>query len=634
MPASFRFQTFWSPAIVLVLATLLVFGHVLGFGLVNYDDPVNITENPWLQTPAATALAHFWSTPYEELYVPLTYTAWYFLGAVAHMSPAVFHAANWLVHALNAVWVFAFLRLCLELLARRDGKSGSHTLPALAGAFFWALHPLQAEPVSWVTGFKDVWGGFFAFGALLQYARFCAARMEGQNHWPRLAGAFLLFILALLAKPSAVVLPLVAWIFDVVLVGHKPRAATRFLAPSLVPAVIVVLLTKSGQQVQPEAFSPLWGRPFIAADALAFYAAKIVAPFSLGLDYGRVPSVVLARPLTFALLIFPLVVGIAAWKTRRHRWPLAAVSLFLLFLLPVLGFVPFSFQGFSTVADRYVYLALLGPALGLAALVRSIKPLQIGVWVFVVACAILSFRQSGIWQNSISLNENALVVNPNSPLGNLNLASALAEKGDQHQAGYFAQRALEVRPGYQGAAQLLEAALAAQNRPDDVIPILQKGTQVAPDSPAAFYVLGRALRLAKRQNEAKTALNRALELKSDYSPALNDLALIYLGEQRFREAAELLARAVDAMPNVPEPHATLAFALEKLGQNDFALAQYRAALAINPFYTDALGAAMQLLSRTGRTREAVALLEENIEITDSTQAKTMLVALLQSGVAR
>ena len=32
-------------------------------------------------------------------------------------------------------------------------------------------------------------------------------------------------------------------------------------------------------------------------------------------------------------------------------------------LLPTLGFVPFRHQGISTVADRYAYLAMLGPAI-------------------------------------------------------------------------------------------------------------------------------------------------------------------------------------------------------------------------------------------------------------------------------
>ena len=38
---------------------------------------------------------------------------------------------------------------------------------------------------------------------------------------------------------------------------------------------------------------------------------------------------------------------------------------------PVLGFVTFGFQEFSTVGDRYVYLAMLGPSLALAWLVAK-----------------------------------------------------------------------------------------------------------------------------------------------------------------------------------------------------------------------------------------------------------------------
>ncbi len=61
--------------------------------------------------------------------------------------------------------------------------------------------------------------------------------------------------------------------------------------------------------------------------------------------------------------------GLAAWlwyQRTRVPWLVSTAGVFVAGLLPVLGLVPFAFQAYSTVADRYVYIAMLGPALALA----------------------------------------------------------------------------------------------------------------------------------------------------------------------------------------------------------------------------------------------------------------------------
>ena len=98
----------------------------------------------------------------------------------------------------------------------------------------------------------------------------------------------------------------------------------------------------------------LWQRPLVAADAVAFYLCKIVWPARLCVDYGRRPGDVIASGVAYYSWLLPAgVLAIAVWfgathrRTRggaaglRHAAPLAALALFVLPLLPVLGLVPF-----------------------------------------------------------------------------------------------------------------------------------------------------------------------------------------------------------------------------------------------------------------------------------------------------
>jgi len=94
---------------------------------------------------------------------------------------------------------------------------------------------------------------------------------------------------------------------------------------------------------------------------ICFYAEKFLVPMGLCLDYGRTPHACWPTPARRAC-------GSRAPRDRGHLCraaacePSLAVMLVVAGLLPVLGLVPFTFQGFWAVADRYTYLPMLGAA--------------------------------------------------------------------------------------------------------------------------------------------------------------------------------------------------------------------------------------------------------------------------------
>ena len=111
----------------------------------------------------------------------------------------------------------------------------------------------------------------------------------------------------------------------------------------------------------------LRGRPLIAGDAVAFYFYKLIFPWKLSLDYGRTPTYALQQPVIYFLWSIPCTLLILAWRFRKQRPHLfVALAIFLIALLPMLGLVTFHFQYYSTVADHYLYLPMLGVALALA----------------------------------------------------------------------------------------------------------------------------------------------------------------------------------------------------------------------------------------------------------------------------
>ena len=166
--------------------------------------------------------------------------------------------------------------------------------------------------------------------------------------------------------------------------------------------------------------------------------------------------------------------GAAFWP-HGYGWRLP-LALFVIPLLPVLGFTDFAYQNYSTVADRYMYLALLGPAVAGAMAIDRLQavkgarpggslPLAAGILVAVL-CLRLTWRQVGLWRDSLTLFTSSLKSGYESSVALNNLGVALTEAGLPDDALPLLLRAVERDPTDAGGSFNLGYAHAA-GRPRD-----------------------------------------------------------------------------------------------------------------------------------------------------------------------
>src|SRR5439155_3416327 len=306
--------------VLIVVVVLVTFAPLLRCQFTDWDDPDTIWANPHLHPATLANIAHYWTHAEGELYIPLTYSIW---GALAHLgqaqepngtigpSAAVYHGANVAVHAMAAVVAFWILRR----LIRNDWA-------ACAVALVFALHLVQTELVAWASGMKDLLAGLFVLIALWQYV----AWIEHRRRW-QYALVLLAMTLGMLCKPTAVVTPLLALVIDVSLIGRSPRAAMRSLWPMFVLAIPCVLWTRAAQPPSLGAHVPLWQRPIVACDALAFYLWKLIWPNRLGMDYGRAPRLTLSQGSIWITWGVPATLAAMLWFLRNRARPVGAGAL-------------------------------------------------------------------------------------------------------------------------------------------------------------------------------------------------------------------------------------------------------------------------------------------------------------------
>jgi protein O-mannosyl-transferase len=513
--------------ITLLVLTAAIFSPLLRCQFLNWDDPVTIQHNPRLFPPTLQGLGENWSQTQGHLYVPVTYTVWWLVAFIIRQPTAAwFHALNILVHLCSVAAVYALLRW-----------RGFRETAALMGSTVFALHPVQVEAVAWCSGTKDLLAA-----ALGLWAIYLAARR-------RPVIATILFALALFAKPSAVVFPLLA-----AMLLPRERRTLILVGMWLSLCVPVVWIGRIAQPASVEFFRvPLSVRPAIALDSIAFYVQKLFWPIHLASDYGRSPIEVLTSPAIKLRVEIMLMLAGFLWLFRRQLPCLQlAAGIFIIALLPTLGFVPFDFQNYSTTADHYLYVPMFAAAL-LVATVAKYRPVIPLLIVLVCILGIRTIYQCRFWADSVTLFSHDLSINPRSQASHVNLAIALADGNDWADADQQYHEALWLNFANSRAQLGVGQILALRGQTHQALGHLKIASRLESDDPLVFYNLAVALASLNRPSEAIAEYEKALAIEPNFAAAQTNLGTLLLERGDLNGASEHYRAALQINPELELP---------------------------------------------------------------------------------
>ncbi len=548
---------------ILVAACLAAYGACVGHQFLSWDDTTHILENPLVNPPALGNLPRAWTQGTFGLFIPLTYNVWTLLTMLSNallgaIHPGVFHGANLLVHVVNVLLVHRLIVRIGDLAAQR-GRRAPTTAAALMGALLFALHPLQVQPVVWISGMRDTLSAGFGLAALLLHYRL-AQLTGGCRPWRQHRGRHLLvcvlFAAAVLCKPTAVALLLVIAVIDRWLIGLDWRftlgTAGPWLAVAIPTAIVAKVLQPTASMI---AHTPLLQRPVVALDALAFYLGKLVAPLHLLPDYGRTPAALFANPAVYWTWIAPVAAAGAVFALRRRAPYLAGGCLAAtVALAPVLGVIPFSFQDYSTVADQYMYLPLIGLAIAAAGLLRGRAALTVAA-LLLLALGARSFGQTLLWKDDVILFTHVVTHNPRSYPGHNTLALAYSIRGEHELALDHYKKALAIEPANPVTLNNVGQTLRQMGAPRKAVKhynlVFARNTPLGNNVPvfalmhtnkaAALFDLGKV-------KKALAEIEIALQLDPTSAGAIYTKGAILFNSGRVREAIPWLERAVQSEP--------------------------------------------------------------------------------------
>ncbi|MBY0586361.1 hypothetical protein K2X85_04245 [bacterium] len=586
-PSRFAWRSLVWPSTLFLLVILVLYGRVLTFPLLQWDDQVLIVDNPHLHPSSIAGLRKIWLEGHAGIYMPLTYTWWLLLGLFqTQPSPAIYHAGNLLLFWVSATAVYG-------LLSRMLGTSS--ILPSipigsapLAGTLLWLVHPLHVESVAWVSEAKGLLALALGVWAINGHLDAMATPTTSSRQF---ALAQMLYLLSLLAKPWSVAIPFMAMVIDVIWFRRPIMQVIRYLGPWIILGAAFVAITAYAQApVSRVEVAPV-DRPLIALDALGTYLPLAMAPRDLGPDYGRHPSFVLSlisEPTknfftslragdvrnVFAGYFF-LVAGLLLLGLVGGRSALCCVMLYVAALLPMLGLVPFGFQEISTVADRYALSPMIALSLAFGLLCRRWPRLFGLSWpILGIALSATTWNQIQHWSSDEALIDRALAINDRSGPFWCNRSALLLQVGHHSEAIESASKAIENAPKLTQAYVNRAAAYLKSGSKNLAIEDLEK---VLTFEPANRSACEKIMAIHVRDRDYRLALPLAERLAQISSNAEMDrlnVARLRILIQPDRASLGLLEEAVGDDLDPPKDLLAIAQIEEQFGEYSRAIGHY------------------------------------------------------------
>lgn len=515
-------------------AALLVFATGLNNQFNNWDDTVYVTENPFIALNKQNISRSFFKGETHGMYLPITSLSFSINNAMSSFNPKPYLITNLLIHLLNILLVIALLQKLFK----------NNTLTLFAGALF-ALHPMQAESVSYIAGRRDTLYAVFYFLSLLCYIQYIHLKNKKWMYF-----TLLFFILSLFSKGQAIALPATLVLIDFIVLkpfSLKESIKNKWLFFLLsVVFVIVTLVVKqqskgfnlSGQMLH-ISFAE---RALFACYGFMMYIVNLIIPYKLSLVHPYPQTLGISVGIILSLLVIVAGIWFVYKYASRQKEIVAGLLFFAINIFMVLQIIP---NSYGIMNDHYVYVPALGIFIALFFVIKTSVDQKMAVYVFGILAAVsagLLIKRIQVFKNNFTVFGDVIKKYPDSFVGFNNRGTAYFNAGKLNEAKQDFDSAVQLSPtlatGYNNRA----GVYINLNRNKEAVADLNTALTLDPAFANAYSNRGIALSMLG-DKRALNNLNKAIEIDPANPKYYYNRAGYWMNMNQRNLACEDVARA-------------------------------------------------------------------------------------------
>lgn len=391
---------------IVFFVSLIFYFRTIDYGFVWDDERIHLHANKNL---IEGHILPFWIQPFSGMYIPVTYSIWTIIKLVfysgSEIAPTAFHILNNITHSLNSLILFFLL-----LLLFKKPKQ------AFLATLLFIIHPLQIESVAWISEFRGLLSNFFGLSAIYLFIKLIDKTNQESTPLfkkPLFYISTFLFIISLLSKPSAIIFPFIV----LVIIWCFYNSNFRKSIPALCVWVLIaspILFITTHLQSHTEIFPSysLYQKSILAGFSLVFYITKVIIPYPIAVCYGYTPEIILNTHYSFLYLagFVPIFIFLNYLRKKSIK-AFSGITIFIITLVPIIGYFHFTYQAYSTVADRYAYTGMASIAMIVATALNHFEKNKIIVglyYLIIIIFSSISFIQTETWKSEFTVWDHTL----------------------------------------------------------------------------------------------------------------------------------------------------------------------------------------------------------------------------------
>lgn len=392
----------------IIFLTFLIYRGSLNGDFLNYDDTNNVTDNGLIRNLSFNSLPQFFSHSTLYMYTPVTFISYAIDFKIWGEDAWHFKMTNLILHLLNIILIYIIA-----------GKLIKKQIPAFLVAILFALQPINADTVSWISARSNLLATFFFLVAMIFYFNYLKKSNPIYYIFSTVS-----FFLAALSKNSVLMLPFILLLIDRLLQRKLTIKLILEKIPFLVISIVMGLIslyfrTDTGSTHSLSHYS-LPDRFFMICYSLLAYGVKSVLPIHLSEIYaypikinGWLPILFYIAPVILTgifILLFRL-------KTLRQEILFGALFFIINIIITQIAMLEDGFM-----ANRYAYLPYFGMYFIAAVILNHFynnstklkNALLISLIPILIVYSLMTYRRSQVWVNTVTLFEHAVKKSPGS----------------------------------------------------------------------------------------------------------------------------------------------------------------------------------------------------------------------------